>query len=104
MIYLDHAATTGTKPLPVRRAGARARTAVAAKPGRSGSGPGPLAAALGALGESCELRLEALDGVDGCGGLDLARIGGGERLRLQLEALGFELCFGCRLVGAPRGA
>ena len=46
MIYLDHAATTGTKPLPVRQAVAHALTAFSANPGRSGSGPSLRAAEM----------------------------------------------------------
>ena len=39
MIYLDHAATTGVKPEPVRRAVMQALMTLSANPGRSGAGP-----------------------------------------------------------------
>ncbi len=46
MIYLDHAATTGVKPEPVRRAVMQALLTLSANPGRSGAGPGLKAAEM----------------------------------------------------------
>ena len=46
MIYLDHAATTGAKPEPVRRAVAQALMTLSANPGRSGAGPSLKAAEM----------------------------------------------------------
>ena len=46
MIYLDHAATTGVKPEPVRRAVMQALMTLSANPGRSGAGPSLKAAEM----------------------------------------------------------